>query len=92
MTDSPTDKLVVVDCAYNRPYGCCIDRGSKVTIVSTSGFEEPITSWVAYHIAKIGSFNYVARDIETNPNEPVSYYNITDEEACPNIITIVFSN
>lgn len=83
--DSPADKLVVVDCAYNRPYGCCIDRGSKVTIVSTSGFEEPITSWVAYHIAKIGGFNYVARDIETNPDEPVSYYNITDVKACPNI-------
>lgn len=83
--DHPADKVVVAGCVCNRPYGCCIDRGSKVTLVSTSGYDEPLTGWVAYHIAKIGGFNYVAKDVETNPGAPVSYYNIDDEQACPNI-------
>lgn len=84
-SEQPTDKIVVVNFKKNRPYGCCIDRGSKITIVSTSGFIEPITSWFAYHIAKIGGFNYVAKEIETSPDSPVSYYNITDENDCPNL-------
>ena len=83
--DAPADKVVVAGCICNRPYGCCFDRGSKVTIVSTSGYDEPLTGWVAYHIAKIGGFNYVAKDIETDPNNPVSYYNIDNEDACPNL-------
>ena len=74
--DAPADKVVVVACPHNRPYGCCIDRGSKVTIVSTSGYDEPMTSWVAYHIAKIGGFNYVAKEKELDPDSPVSFYNI----------------
>lgn len=85
LQDAPPDKVVVVGCACNRSYGCCIDRGSKVTIVSTSGFDEPITGWVAYHIAKMGGFNYVSKELEPNPDNPVSYYNINDEEACPNM-------
>ena len=83
--DAESDRVVVVACPSNRPYGCCIDRGSKVTIVSTSGYDEPITGWVAYHIAKIGGFNYVSKEIEPNPDNPVSYYNIADETACPNL-------
>lgn len=83
--DAPADKVVVAGCTCNRPYGCCIDRGSKVTIVSTSGYDEPLTGWVAYHIAKIGGFNYVSKDIETDISNPISYYNINDEEACPNM-------
>lgn len=31
--DEPADKVVVVTCPRNTPYGCCIDRGSNVTIV-----------------------------------------------------------
>ena len=83
--DAPPDKVVVAGCICNRPYGCCFDRGSKVTIVSTSGYDEPLTGWVAYHIAKIGGFNYVSKDMETAPNNPVSYYNIDNEDACPNL-------
>ena len=76
--DAPADCVVVVNCLHNRPYGCCIDRGSKVTIVSTSGHDEPITSWVAYHLAKIGGFNYVAKEEELDLDNPVSFYTITD--------------
>lgn len=83
--DNPVDKIVIVNFFKNTPYGCCIDRGSKVTIVNTSGNSEPMTGWLAYHIAKIGGFNYVAREIETDNNNPQSYYNITDVNACPNL-------
>lgn len=76
LEDAPLDRVVVVCCPHNRPYGYCVDRGSKVTIVSTTGDNEPLTSWVAYHIAKIGGFNYVAKEIEQNPDNPTSFYNI----------------
>ena len=69
----------------NTPYGCCIDRGSNVTIVFTSGFTEPMTGWFAYHIAKLGGFNYVSKEIESDPDNPTTYYNIHDENACPNL-------
>lgn len=83
--DEPVDKLVVVNYLKNTSYGTCIDRGSKVTIVSTSGFSEPMTSWFAYHIAKLGGFNYVAKEVELNPDNPITYYNIADVNACPNL-------
>lgn len=83
--DEPENKLVVINYMKNRPYGCCIDRGSRVTIVSTSGTTEPSTSWLAYHIAKLGGFNYVAKEIETDVDNPTTYYNISDINACPNL-------
>lgn len=83
--DEPEDKIVVINYKKNTPYGCCINRGSKVTIVSTSGYTEPATSWLAYHIAKLGGFNYVAKEIELDPDNPVTYYNISDKNACPNL-------
>ena len=83
--DNPQSNIVVINFKKNRPYGCCIDRGSRVTIVSTSGFTEPITGWFAYHIAKLGNFNYVAKEIETDPDNPTTYYNITDVNDCPNL-------
>ena len=83
--DQPEDKIVVLNYKKNTPYGCCIDRGSNVTIVFTSGFTEPLTGWFAYHIAKLGGFNYVAKEIESDPDNPTTYYNIHDEAACPNL-------
>lgn len=83
--DEPVDKLVVVNYLKNTSYGTYIDRGSKVTIVSTSGFSEPMTSWFAYHIAKLGGFNYVAKEVELHPDNPITYYNIADVNACPNL-------
>jgi len=83
--DKPEDKIVVINYFRNTPYGCCIDRGSNVTIVFTSGYIEPITGWFAYHIAKLGGFNYVAKEIETDPDNPTSYYNISNDAACPNL-------
>lgn len=83
--DEPEDKIVVLNYVKNRPYGCCIDRGSNVTIVFTSGFVEPITGWFAYHIAKLGGFNYVSKEIELDPDNPVTFYTINDENLCPNM-------
>lgn len=83
--DHPESNLVIINYKKNRPYGCCIDRGSRITIVSTSGNTEPATGWLAYHIAKLGGFNYVAKEIETDPDNPTSYYHIPKEPNCPNL-------
>ena len=56
-----------------------------MTIVSTSGVSEPATSWLAYHIAKLGGFNYVAKEIETDLDNPISYYNIPPNTTCQNL-------
>ena len=83
--DNPDDSIVIVNYFKNRPYGCCIDRGSKVTIVFTSGYTEPLTGWFAYHIAKLGGFNYVSKEIEVDPDNQVTNYNIENEDDCPNM-------
>ena len=83
--DKPESKVVVVNYKHNTPYGCCIDRGSKVTIVCTSGTSEPLTSWFAYHVAKLGGFNYVSKEVETDIDNPTSYYNIPVNAGCPNL-------
>ena len=74
--DNPVDRIVVFNYKRNTPYGCCIDRGSKVTIVFTSGNTESCTSWFAYHIAKLGGFNFISKEEDTDPNNPTSYYTI----------------
>jgi len=83
--ERPEDRLVVEMFYLNRPYGCCIDRGSHITIVSTSSYSEAATGHFAYYLAKIGGFNYVSKEIELYPEKPVTYYNISDENACPNL-------
>ena len=83
--EHPEDKLVVENFYKNRDYGCCIDRSSKITIVSTSSFAEAATGHFAYYLAKIGGFNYISKEIEVNPDSPVSYYNINSIDACPNL-------
>ena len=83
--ERPLDKLVVENFYKNTDYGCCINRNSKVTIVSTSSYAEAATGHFAYYLAKIGGFNYVSKEVEVDPNIPVSYYNITSTDACPNL-------
>ena len=83
--DHPESKLIIINYFKNKPYGCCIDRGSRITIVATSGITEPSTNWFAYHIAKLGGFNYIAKDVETDIDNPTSYYNIPDSTECPNL-------
>lgn len=83
--EKPVDKIVIVNYKKNTPYGCCIDRGSNVTIVQTSGTSEPLASWFAYHIAKLGGFNYVAKEVELDADNPVTYFNFEDVNDCPNL-------
>lgn len=85
--DQVADRVVVV-CTpeFNRSYGVCIDRGSKVTIVSTSSYTEPLTGWFAYHLAKIGGFNYISKEKEVDIDNPVSFYNITDPNANEDLV------
>jgi voltage-gated potassium channel len=83
--DNPQDKIVVFNYKRNTPYGCCIDRGSKITIIFTSGNTESCTSWFAYHIAKLGGFNFISKEVDTDPNNPTSYYAIPNEPRCTNL-------
>ena len=82
--DNPLDRIVIVNYVKNKPYGCYINRNSKVTIVCTTGFTEPICSWFGYHIAKLGGFNFISKEIEVNPDDPHTYYNPPYPNDCPN--------
>ena len=78
--EHPQDRLVVEHFVVNRPYGCCIDRGSKVTIVSPSNIVDPVIGHFGYYLAKIGGFNFVSRELgETRPYR--SFYKFDDENA-----------
>ena len=72
------DRYVVEHYPVNRPYGYCSkDRHSKVTIVSTSSYAECGTGWFAYYLAKLGGFNYISKDVEVDPDELDSFFNLS---------------
>lgn len=78
--EHPQDRLVVEHFYVNRPYGCCIDRGSKITIVSPSNIVDPVIGYFGYYLAKIGGFNFISREIgETRPYR--SFYKFDDENS-----------
>jgi len=54
--------LAVEHFVVNRPYGCFIDRGSRVTIVSPASMIDPMVGNFSYYMAKIGGFNFVSRE------------------------------
>ncbi len=75
--EHPQDKLAVENFLVNRPYGCCIDRGSKITIIAPSSLIDPCIGGFAYYLALIGGFNYISREIgELRPYR--SYYTFKD--------------
>lgn len=75
--EHPQDKLAVEHFIANRPYGCCIDRGAKVTIVSPGSVIEPCIGNFSYYLALIGGFNYISRELgELRPYR--SYYSFAD--------------
>ena len=75
--EHPQDKLAVEHFLVNRPYGCCIDRKSKITIVSPSSLADPCIGNFSYYLALIGGFNYISREIgELRPYR--SYYSFAD--------------
>ena len=60
---NPADRLAVEHFVVNRSYGCFIDRGSRVTIVSPSSMIDPMVGNFSYYLAKIGGFNFVSREL-----------------------------
>lgn len=75
--DNPQSVFWIELLPKNRPYGCFINRGSRVTIMVTSGFVEMGTSWFGYHIALLGGFNFICKNQEVDPDDLDSYYALT---------------
>ena len=69
------DRFVVEYIPINRSYGYFVDRGSKVTIVSTSSKSEYGTGYYAYYLAKFAGFNYISKDFDIDDDESESFYN-----------------
>lgn len=80
----PEDRLAIEHFPINRPYGVCINRGSKITIVSPSSYNDPVIGHFAYYVAKIGGFNYVSRELGiSRPYK--SFYLINPDEDVPGL-------
>ena len=78
----PSDKLAIEHFVLNRPYGCCIDRGSKITIVSPSSLVDPVMGYFSYYLAKIGGFNLISRELgKIRPYK--SFYSSSDFDSLP---------
>lgn len=78
---NPHDRLVIepiptVGCTA---YGCCIDRGSSVTIVAPSAATEVAIGNFAYYLALYGGFNYVSKERDEESDSPRSYYLVDDD-------------
>lgn len=70
----PHDRLAIEHYALDRCYGQCIDRGSRVTIVSPTAFIEPAVGIFSYYLAEFGGFNYISRELgETAPYRSFLY-------------------
>jgi len=77
--DDAEDRFVVEHFPLNRSYGCFVNRNSKVTIVSTSSFDEVGMGWFTYYLAKIGGFNYISKELEVDTDELDSFYNLSEK-------------
>ena len=73
------DIIAVEHFPQNRPYGCMIDRGSNVTVISPSSLIDAGTGNFTFFLALIGGFNYISREI--GEREPYrSFYQYNSEE------------
>lgn len=77
--DDAEDRFVIEHFPLNRSYGCFVNRGSKVTIVSTSSFDEVGMGWFTYYMAKMGGFNYLSKELEVDTDELDSFYNLSEK-------------
>ncbi|MBQ0018716.1 MAG: ion transporter [Clostridiales bacterium] len=74
----PNDRIVVEHYPVNKPYGCLIDRGSRITIVATTCRSEAGMGSFCYYLALVGGFNYISKEIERDNDDPVGFYNIDE--------------
>lgn len=72
MAEKPQDRIIVETFPLNKEYGCCVDRGSDVTIVVTKPQMGPGN--FAFSLAAMGGFNYVSKEIEPYPDEPFGFF------------------
>lgn len=73
VNEHPQDKLAIEHFPINRSYGCCINRNSKITIVSPSSLADAAIGHFSYYLAMIGGFNFISRELgEMRPYR--SYY------------------
>ena len=77
--EDATDHFVMEHFPVNRSYGCCINRKSKITIISTSSYNENCIGWWSYYLAMLGGFNYISKDLEVDMDDTDSFFNISDE-------------
>lgn len=77
--DNAEDRFVIEHFPLNRSYGCFVNRGSKVTIVSTGSFDEVGMGWFTYYLAKMGGFNYLSKELEVDTDELDSFYNLSEK-------------
>ena len=75
--DKIVDSVVVIHSPINREYGCCIDRGSNVTIVSTMETMGP--SNFAFSLAAMGCFNFVSKELSPSQDDPLSFYTMSKD-------------
>ncbi len=74
------DNLAIEHYVINRPYGLCIDRQSRITIVSPSSNIDAGISNFSFYVALIGNFNYISREIgSTVPYRSVFVHNPDNE-------------
>lgn len=74
------DNLALEYFITNRSYGLCIDRNSRITIISPSSNADAGVGNFTYYLALIGGFNYISRELGPScPYQSVFVHN-PDEE------------
>ncbi len=78
------DRIAIEHFPQNRPYGCCIDRGSTVTIVNPTAYIDVGMGNFGFYLALMGGFNYISR--ETGVRAPSrTYFTFDKAEDVPNL-------
>ena len=74
------DRIAVEHYPQNTPYGCCVDRGSRITIVAPSNMIDPGLSHFCFYLAYMGGFNYISREVgERAPYKSFYAFDSTDD-------------
>lgn len=86
--DHPVDRLavqLVPMTLSTAPYGCKIDRASRITIVCPTASNEIGLGCFSYYLALYGGFNYISREVKADRDDNYSYYQIDPDRDDPYI-------